>query len=92
MAKRIDIVIVQYSSETTTLVCFDPMSRSITTTDAALRASLRRGVKDWEGRVVFPEDGLTFLSAVYDYLFLNGYSVRWVKVVSLRKVRNIYRV
>lgn len=92
MAKRIDIVIVQYPSGTTTLIWFDPASRSIATTHAGLRTRLRRGVKDWAGQAVFPEDGRAFLSAVYDDLFLNGYSVRWVKVVSLRKVRAIYRV
>jgi hypothetical protein len=92
MAKRIDIVIMQYPSGTTTLVWFDPASGSIATTHVGLRARLRRGVKDWEGQMVFPEDGRAFLPAVYDYLFLRGYSVRWVKVVSLRQVRTIYRI
>jgi hypothetical protein len=92
MAKRMDIVIMQHPSGTTALVWFNPASGSIATTHAGLQARLRRGVKDWEGQVVFPEDGQVFLSAVYDHLFLNGYSVRWVKVVSLRKVRTIYRV
>ncbi|HSE58246.1 MAG TPA: hypothetical protein VLA99_06050 [Nitrospiraceae bacterium] len=92
MAKRIDIVIVQYPSGTTTLIWFDPATGSIATTHAGLQARLRRGVRDWEGRVVVPEDGRAFLSAVYDDLFLNGHHVRWVKVVSLRKVRAIYPV
>lgn len=92
MAKRMEIVITQYPSGTTTLVWFDPASRSIATTHPGLRARLRRGVKNWAGEAVFPEDGRAFLSAVYDSFFLKGYPVRWVKVVSLRKVRTIYRV
>ena len=54
---------------------FDPASGSIATTHAGLQARLRRGVKDWEGQVVFPEDGRALLSALYDSLFLNGYPV-----------------
>lgn len=92
MARRMDIVITQYPSGTPTLVWFDPRSGSIATTHPGLQARLRRGLKDWAGRTVIPEEGLAFLSAVYDSLFLNGYPVRWVKVVSLRTVRTIYRV
>ena len=75
MAERTDILIMQYPSGTTTLVRFAPMSRSIATTDAGLQARLRRGVKDWEGQAVFPEDGRALLSALYDSLFLKGYPV-----------------
>lgn len=92
MTKRIDVLAIQYPRGATALVWLDPSTDAIATTHPGLRTTLRRGVKDWEGRLVSPDGGRVFLSALYDHLFLNGYPVRWLKVVAMRKVHNIYRV
>ena len=71
---------------------FDPVAGSISTSHAGLRATLRRGVRSWEGSLVSPHDGRAFLAAVYDHLFLNGYAVQWMKVTAVLEVENSYRV
>ncbi|WP_447979409.1 carboxypeptidase-like regulatory domain-containing protein [Candidatus Nitrospira bockiana] len=38
-------------------------------------ALMENGVRDLDGVVRYPREGRTFLSAVYDFLFLNGYRV-----------------
>jgi len=62
------------------VVWVDPSSNRVSTNHVGLRAMLERGVKDWEGRLVFPRDGRACLTALYDYLFVNGYGVHWVRI------------
>jgi hypothetical protein len=92
MKREADVLVVQYPRGCTAIVWFDPVAGSITTSHAGLRATLRRGVQSWEGRPVSPQDGHAFLAAVYDYLFLNGYAVQWMKVTAVLEVENSYRV
>lgn len=92
MKRETDVLVVQYPRGCTAIVWFDPVAGSITTSHAGLRATLRRGVRSWEGYLVLPHDGHAFLAAVYDHLFLNGYAVRWTKVTSVQEVEHRYRV
>jgi len=81
MNKSMDVLVVQYPRGRGALVWFDPRTQRISTDQAGLRALLQRGVKDWEGRLLFPHNGRAFLAAVHDYLFLNGYRIRWARVL-----------
>ena len=92
MSEHADIVVVNYPRGVTALVWFDLATGAIATSHAGLRDTLRRGVRDWEGRLVRPRDGRVFLSAAYDHFFLSGYSVHWLSVSGLKEVRNTYRV
>lgn len=92
MKRETDVLVVQYPRGCTAIIWFDPVAGSITTSHAGLRATLRRGVQSWEGCLVGPYDGPAFLVAVYDYLFLNGYAVKWMKVTMVLEGDNSYRV
>lgn len=92
MSQKTDIVVVQYPRGTTALVWFDQATGAIATSHAGLRSVLRRGARDWEGRLVYPHDGRIFLSAVYDHFFLSGYSVHWLGGSGLKETRTTYRV
>lgn len=92
MKRNTDVLVVQYPRGCTAIVWFDLIAESIATSHAGLRATLRRGVRSWEGRPVSPHDGHAFLTAVYDHLFLNGYAVQWMKVTAVLEVDNSYRV
>ena len=88
MKRKTDVLVVQYPRGRTAIVWFDPVAGSITASHASLRATLRRGVQSWDGCLVLPCDGYVFLAAVYDYLFLNGYAVQWMKVKADLEVWN----
>jgi len=92
MKRETDVVVVPYPRGCTAIVWFDPDAGAITTSHAGLRATLRRGVQSWEGCLVSPHDGHTFLAAVYDHLFLNGYAVQWIKVTAGLEMEHSYRV
>ena len=92
MSEHADIVVVHYPRGATALVWFDLATGAIATSHAGLQATLRRGVRDWEGRLVCPREGQIFLSAVYDHFFLSGYSVHWLSISGLKEVQNAYRV
>jgi hypothetical protein len=81
----IDVLMVQYPRGCSALVWFNPAMRRISTDHAGLRVLLQRGVKDWEGRLRLPRDGRAFLTALYDYLFLNGYRVHWTRALAGRR-------
>ena len=73
-----EFLVVQLPRGRTAVVQLDPATGSVTTNHTGLRCTLfRKGVRDFEGYKRFPADGRKFLSAVYDYLFLLNYSVRW---------------
>lgn len=75
----IELLVVQLPRGRTAIVGFDPAEKRIFTNHDGLFGSLfRRGASDLHGRLLFPSDGRNFLSAVYDFLFLNGYGVRWL--------------
>lgn len=82
VGKDIEVLIVQYPRGCAAMVWLNPMTERISTNHAGLRVMLQRGVKDWRGRLLFPRDRRAFLAAVYDYLFLNGYGVRWARVLT----------
>lgn len=92
MSEHADIVSIHYPRGVTALVWFDLATGAIATSHAGLRDALRRGVRNWEGHVVYPHDGRIFLSAVYDHFFLSGYPVHWLSVSGIKEVRNTYRV
>jgi len=92
MKRETEVLVVQYPRGCTAIVWFDRVAGSITTSHAGLRATLRRGVRSWEGGLVLPYDGHAFLTAVYDHLFLNGYAVEWRKVTAVLEMGNRYRV
>jgi len=92
MSEHADIVVVHYPRGVTALVWFDLATGAVATSHAGLRDTLRRGVRNWEGRSVCPRDGQVFLSAVYDQFFLNGYPVQWLSLSGLEEVRKAYRV
>ena len=92
MPQNTDMLVVHYPRGATAMVWLDPVSGEIATNHAGLQAMLRDGVRDWEGHVVHSHDGQMFLSAAYDFLFLSGYPVHWMKVVAVRGVRRTYRV
>ncbi|MBX3304168.1 MAG: hypothetical protein KF693_18295 [Nitrospira sp.] len=92
MPEHADIVAVQYPRGVTALVWLDLSTGAVATTHAGLRQTLRRGLRNWAGHVVYPQDGHTFLSAVYDHFFLNGYRVHWLSVSGLNGIQHTYRV
>jgi hypothetical protein len=92
MSEHADIVVVHYPRGVTALVWLDLATGAIATSHAGLRETLRRGVRDWEGRLVGPHDGQAFLSAVYDHFFRSGYSVQWLSVSGITELRNMYRL
>ncbi len=92
MSGHADVVAVQHPRGAKALVWFDLCTGAIVTTHAELREILRRGLRDWAGRIVHIQDGHIFLSAVYDHLFLKGYRVYWFSVSGLTRVQSTYRV
>jgi len=74
------------------MVWMDLATGNMAPSHAGLQVTLRRGIKDWAGHLVSPQDGSIFLSAVYDHFFLSGYPVQWLGVSGLRKVQRTYRV
>jgi|CXWL01.1.fsa_nt_gi hypothetical protein len=80
MSEHADIVLVNYPRGVTAIVWFDLETGAIATSHPGLRDTLRRGCRNWSGRLVFPCDGPPFLSAVYDHFFLSGYTVHWVSL------------
>lgn len=77
-----DVLIIQYPRGRRALVWFDPRTHRITTDHPGLPDLFEQGVKDWRGRLMFPRDGRAFLEAMHDHLFLNGYAVRWARVMA----------
>jgi hypothetical protein len=92
MPGHADIIAVQYPRGTTALVWLDQSTGALATSHAGLRVTLRRGVKDWAGHLLYPHDGPLFLCAVYDHFFLSGYPVHWLGTSGLKDVHNAYRV
>lgn len=86
-----EVLIIQYPRGNTAMVWCDSGTALVSTNHAGLRAGLQRGVTDWEGGLLYPSDGLAFLSALHDYLFLNGYPVRWMKGVVKLSIRKVHR-
>jgi hypothetical protein len=78
MSEHADIVVVHYPMGITALVWIDLATGMIATSHAGLREVLRRGIRDWEGHLVRPDDGPGFLVTVYDQFFLSGYAVHWL--------------
>ncbi len=77
-----EMLIVQLPRGRTAVVRWNAVTGRITTDHPGLRATaFRSGVKDLDGRLMFPRDGRGFLSALYDALFLSGYRVRWCRTV-----------
>jgi len=75
-----DFLVVQLPRGRTAVVQFNPTTGSVTTSHAGLIGTLfRKGVTDFDGYHRFPADGLKFLSAVYDHLFLRNYAVHWMR-------------
>lgn len=92
MSEHADMVAIHYPRGVTALVWFDLGTGAIATNHAGLRDVLRRGVRGWEGQVVYPGDGPRFVSAVYDHFFLSGYCVQWLSISGLKEVQKAYRV
>jgi hypothetical protein len=92
MSGQADIVVAQLPRGATAMVWIDPATRTVETNHAELQVSLHRGIKDWAGHLVLPQDGSIFLSAVYDHFFLSGYPVQWLRLSGLKKVQRTYRV
>lgn len=92
MSEHADIVVIQYPRGTIALVWFDLGTGAIATSHAGLQITLRRGLKDWTGNLVHPQDGPVFLSAVYDHFLLSGYPVQWLSGSGLKGVLHTYRV
>ncbi|MGE0468930.1 MAG: hypothetical protein AB7L09_21790 [Nitrospira sp.] len=92
MSGHADIVVVQLPRGATAMVWMDLATGTVATSHAGLQVTLRRGVKNWAGHLVFPEDGSIFLSSVYDHFFLSGHSVQWLRLSGLKRIRYTYRV
>jgi hypothetical protein len=92
MSGHADIVVVQLPRGATAMVWMDLATGTVATSHAGLQVTLRRGVKDWAGHLVRPQDGSIFLSAVYDHFFLSGYPVHWLRLSGLERVQRTYRV
>ncbi|MGZ8381704.1 MAG: hypothetical protein ACXW4C_08580 [Nitrospira sp.] len=92
MSGHADIVVVQLPRGAMAMVWIDLATGTVATSHAGLRVTLRRGVKDWAGHLVLPQDGVIFLSAVYDHFFLSGYPVQWLTPSGLKRVHRTYRV
>ncbi len=78
MNREIDIVVLQLPRGCTAVARLDAVTGLVTTDHGWLGSTLSKGIKGWDGRLLFPSDGRAFLSALYDYAFLNGYRVRWI--------------
>ena len=75
-----EFLVVQLPRGRTAVVQFNPTTGSVTTSHAGLIGTLfRKGVTDFEGCKRFPADGIKFLAAVYDHLFLRNYAVHWMR-------------
>lgn len=75
-----EFLVVQLPRGRTAVVQFNSATGSVTTSHAGLIGTLfRKGVRDFEGSQRFPADGLKFLAAVYDHLFLRNYAVHWMR-------------
>ena len=92
MSEHADIVAVQYPRGTVALIWLDLATGAVSTNHVGLRETLRRGIRDWAGHRVYPQDGHIFLSAVYDHFYLSGYRVHWLRLSGLKDVRRTYRV
>lgn len=92
LVKDRNIVVVQYPRGAAALVWLDPASREVVTSHAELSSLLHQGVRDWGGRLVFPESGQDFLRAVYDRLFIDGCAVQWMSASATVNVQRSYRV
>lgn len=78
-----ELLVVQLPRGGTAIVGMDSTTNIPFTNHSGLYGTLfQYGVKDLAGKVVLPHQGRTFLSAVYDYLFLNGYRVRWLSSIN----------
>jgi hypothetical protein len=77
-----EAILIQYPRGSVAVAWLDPVTGLVKTSHPGLSATLRRGMKDWCGRILFPFNGRAFLSATYDHFFLNGYHVRWVHGVA----------
>lgn len=74
-----ETLIIQLPRGRTAVVRFDPAQGQVTTNHAGVRASfLAHGVRNVDGHLVFPREGRPFLVALFDRLFLSGYSLRWL--------------
>lgn len=78
-----DLLVIQFPRGVTAVAWCDPVTETVSTSHAALQATLQRGVKDLEGHLLFPRDGRRFLSALYDHVFLAGYAVRWLRAATI---------
>ncbi len=86
-----EMLIIQLPRGRTTVVAFDPETGAVLTTHTGLHAVLRQGIKDWTGQRLFPSDGLPFLSALHDHVFLSGYRVRWLTASTVFRLGNSRR-
>ena len=76
---EMNMLVVQLPRGRTAVVRCESVTGLITTNYCGLLTTLfQEGVTDFGGGRRFPTDGLAFLSAVFDHLFLHGYSVRWM--------------
>lgn len=92
MRTQSDLLVVQYSRGITALVWRDPVTLGVLTSHAGLSAMLHQGVRDWNGRLLYPHNGQAFLEAVYDRLFMNGVPVRWMSGAPIVDIQRSYRV
>lgn len=77
------MLVVQLPRGRRAVVRVDVATGAATTTHAGvLAAFFHKGVRDWEGRLLRPNDGRRFLMALYDRLFLSGYTVHWLPVAA----------
>jgi hypothetical protein len=92
VSEHADIIVVKLPRGARAMVWMDPATGKVATSHAALQRTLRRGVKDWAGRLVSLQNGFIFLSAVYDHFFLSGYPVQWLRLSGLKRLQHTYRV
>ena len=77
-------LIIQLPRGRTAMIEFDPSTEAVRTKHAGLLGTLfKNGVADFQGQMRYPADGTAFLVAVYDHLFLAGYSVRWCRAIGI---------
>ncbi len=77
-----EVLLIQLPRGLTAAVRFDPSTGLVTTNhEGMLNTLFHKGVMDWSGRRCFPAAGRAFLSALFDHLFLCGYSVNWLRAV-----------
>lgn len=78
-----EFLIVQLPRGRTAVIQYNSATGTVTTSHAGLIGTLfRKGVRDFQGRKRFPADGIAFLAAVYDHLFLRNYAVHWMRAGS----------